>query len=162
MKRVLEIRQVVRSRRRKAIATISVVSCLTFSVLFIMAVRYRIRQHLASATAVVVQTVDLWDAGTGRGGQAGTLESVSLPAAMVKATVILPAFSAPGQYLVTVTRNQNGEGVVAEGLSVAESVKNQERVHVDLDLRGVKAGKYFLSTTHEQDQASYYYPLEIK
>jgi len=29
-------------------------------------------------------------------------------------------------------------------------------------LRSVKAGAYFLSTTHEQDQAAYYYPLQIK
>ena len=28
--------------------------------------------------------------------------------------------------------------------------------------RAAKAGAYFLATTHEQDQASYYYPLQIK
>jgi hypothetical protein len=29
-------------------------------------------------------------------------------------------------------------------------------------LRSAKAGAYFLSTTHEQDQAAYYYPFQIK
>ena len=33
---------------------------------------------------------------------------------------------------------------------------------VDLDLRKATAGAYFLSTTHEQDQAVCYNPLQIK
>ena len=37
----------------------------------------------------------------------------------------------------------------------------QEAIFVDLD-REAKAGAYFLSTTHEQDQATYYYPLQIR
>ena len=80
--------------------------------------------------AVVVQTVNLWDAGALRGTQPETLQSVSLPAAMVTATSVTSG--------------------------------NQERVSVDLDLSNAKAGEYFLSTTHEQNQASYYYPLQVK
>jgi hypothetical protein len=162
MKRLLEIRQDIYSRRRRVIATVSVVSCLTFTALFIVALRYRAWERLLPSSAVVVQTVDLWNVGAYRGAQASTLGSVSLPAAKVRATVILPAFSTPGEYLVRVARNQNGEGTIAEGQSLTEAAGNQERVQVDLDLRGVKAGSYFLSTMHEQDQASYYYPLEIK
>jgi hypothetical protein len=30
-----------------------------------------------------------------------------------------------------------------------------------LDLRQAKEGVYFLSTTRDQDQASYYYPLQV-
>lgn len=162
MKRLLEIRQVIYSRRRRVVATVSIVSCLTIAALFIVASRYRAWERLLPSSAVVVQTVDLWNVGTYRGAQAGALGSVSLPAAKVRAIVILPAFSTPGRYLVTVARTQNGEGVVAEGQSLTEADGNQERMRVDLDLRGVKAGSYFLSTTHEQDSASYYYPLEIK
>ena len=87
---------------------------------------------------------------------------VSLPAAMVRVTVILPRFSPPGQYLVAVTRSQNGEGPLAEGQAVSVTSGDQERVLVDLDLRSARAGEYFLSTTREQDQASYYYPLQIR
>lgn len=36
------------------------------------------------------------------------------------------------------------------------------RERMVIDLRKSKPGSYFLSTTHEQDQASYYYPLQIK
>jgi hypothetical protein len=77
-------------------------------------------------------------------------------------TIILPQFSSSGQYLVAVTRDQNGNGLVAEGAAAAASSGPQVKVVLDLDLRKVEAGAYFLSTTHEQDQAAYYYPLQIK
>jgi hypothetical protein len=54
---------------------------------------------------------------------------------------MLPRFSEPGLYLVAISRNPAGG---------------------ELDLRNAAAGSYFFSTTHEQDQTSYYYPLQIK
>jgi len=66
-----------------------------------------------------------------------------------------------GRYLVAVTHDQNGSGVVAEGAAATAATGTRERVTVDLDLRSTKAGSYFLSTRHEQDQAAYYYPLQI-
>jgi len=143
------------------IAGISFTACVTIAMLFVAAVRHWNQRHLVTPTAVA-QTVDLWNAGVTRGAGTNTLESVSLPAAKIKATVILPAFSTSGQYLIAVTRDRDGNGVVAEARSMAETVNNQERVDVDLDLRAVKTGNYFLSTTQEEDQASYYYPIEIK
>jgi hypothetical protein len=116
----------------------------------------------AANMAVVSQTVNLWDAGTIRGAQPGSLQSVSLPATIVRVTIIPPRFSAPGQYLVAVTRDQAGNGVLAEGSTVAVKNGDHEEVSVTLDLRKAEGGVYFLSTTHEQDQASYYYPLQIR
>jgi hypothetical protein len=49
--------------------------------------------------AVVSETVNLWDAGTIRGNQPGSLQSVSLPAAVVRVTIILPRFSPPANTL---------------------------------------------------------------
>jgi hypothetical protein len=112
--------------------------------------------------AVVSETVDLWDAGTLRGEQPGPLQSVWLPAALVKVTVVLPRFSAPGQYAVAVTRDQMGNDVLAQGSAAATNRGGHEEVSVDLDLRRTKPGAYFLSTIHEQDQASYYYPLQVR
>jgi hypothetical protein len=63
---------------------------------------------------------------------------------------------------VTVTQDQNGNGVVAQRSAQATIKGDHESVSVELDLRAAKAGAYFLATTHEQDQASYYYPLQIK
>jgi Flp pilus assembly CpaE family ATPase len=65
--------------------------------------------------------------------------------------------------VVAVTHDASGNGVVAEAAATAiSSSGNQETVVADLDLRRAKAGRYYLSTTHEQDQAAYYYPLEIR
>jgi hypothetical protein len=90
------------------------------------------------------------------------LQSVSLPAPLINLTIVLPRHSAPGQYLVAITRDQNGNGVVAEGLAATSEDGSQQQITAKLDLRSATAGQYFLSTTHEQDQAAYYYPLQIK
>jgi hypothetical protein len=129
----------------------------------ITVVRYGMHRQLPSANlAVVSEAVNLWDAGTIRGNQPGSLQSVFLPAAVVRVTIILPRFSPPGQYSVAVTQDQNGNGVVAQRSAPATINGDHESVSVELDLRSAKAGAYFLATTHEQDQASYYYPLQIK
>jgi len=119
-------------------------------------------QETVAVVEPVSKTVDLWNAGTDRGEQPGQLQSVELPAAVVRLTVILPRFSPSGQYLIAVTRKEDGTGLVAEGLAPTVASGQQEKVSVVLDLRTVTAGKYFLSTTHEQDQAAYYYPLQIE
>ena len=163
MSRLLILRQENRSRRRKLVLTFAAASCLVIVVALISLARYGVHKGPPPPNmAVVSQTVNLWNVGAFRGAQPGSLQSVSLPAALVRLTIILPRFSAPGQYLVAVTHDQNGNGVVAQGSTTANANGEQEAVSVELDLRGAKAGAYFLSTTHEQDQASYYYPLQIK
>jgi len=161
MNRILAMRQNIRSGRKKLTLGLSA-ACLVVIVGLIVWSPYRFhhRQTVAIATSVS-RTVDLWSTGTYRGGQPGQLQSVVLPAAPVRLTIILPRFSSPGQYLVAVTRDQSGNGVIAEGLVSASANNGQERVTLNFDLRSAKAGTYFLSTTHEQDQAAYYYPLRI-
>jgi hypothetical protein len=112
--------------------------------------------------AAVQVTVDLWNAGTLRGDQPSPLQSVTLPAALVKVTIILPRYSESGMYLVAVTHDRTGNDLLAHGSATAIGTGDREEVSIDLDLRNSQPGSYFLSTTHEQDQASYYYPLQIK
>ena len=163
MSRLLAFRQENRSRRRKLALGTAVAVCLVIAVVVIGVVRYGVHRQLPSANvAVVSEAVNLWDAGTIRGNQPGSLQSVFLPAAVVRVTIILPRFSPPGQYAVAVTQDQNGNGVVAQRSALATINGDHESVSVELDLRVAKAGAYFLATTHEQDQASYYYPLQIK
>lgn len=162
MNRILAMRQNIRSDRKKLVFGLAS-ACLIVIAGLIVWTRYEM--HLRQTVAIakpVPKTVDLWSTGTYRGEQPGQLQSVSLPAAPVRLTIILPRFSSPGQYLVAVTRDQSGNGVIAEGFASASASNGQERVSLDLDLRRTKAGAYFLSTTHEQDQAAYYYPLRIK
>ena len=163
MSRLLVFRQENRSRRRKRTLVTAVVLCSVFGAVVITVARYEMHRQLPSANlAVVSEAVNLWDAGTIRGNQPGSLQSVFLPAAVVRVTIILPRFSPPGQYAVAVTQDQSGNGVVAQRSAPATINGDHESVSVELDLRAAKAGAYFLATTHEQDQASYYYPLQIK
>lgn len=162
LNQLLGFRQEIRSRRRKSAVVGLVTACLVIAAVIAVA-RYEVqKQSPASNMAIVSQTVNLWDVGTFRGEQPGQLQAVTLPAARVRLMIILPRFSLTGQYLVAVTRDQTGNGVMAEGSAAALAHGDKAAVSVDLDLRKAKSGQYFLSTTHEQDQASYYYPLQIK
>jgi hypothetical protein len=151
-----------RAQSRKLALALAGTACLILIAGLIAWSRYQIRPRTLSRALPVSKTVDLWNAGTFRGEQPGQLQSVVLPATPVHLTIILPRFSAPGQYLVAVTRDQNGNGPVAAGTSDAAVSDGQARLSVALDLRNAHAGRYYLSTTHEQDQAAYYYPLQIK
>jgi len=163
MSRLLVFRQENRSRRRKRTLVTAVVLCSLIGAVVITVARYEMHRQLPSTNvAVVSEAVNLWDAGTIRGNQPGSLQSVFLPAAVVRVTIILPRFSPPGQYAVAVTQDQSGNGVVAQRSAPSTANGDHESVSVELDLRAAKAGAYFLATTHEQDQASYYYPLQIK
>jgi hypothetical protein len=163
MSRLLVFRQENRSRQQKLTLVTAVVLCSVMVAVVITVARFGMHRQLPSANVVVVsEAVNLWDAGTIRGNQPGSLQSVFLPAAVVRVTIILPRFSPPGQYAVAVTQDQNGNGVVAQRSAPATINGDHESVSVELDLRAAKAGAYFLATTHEQDQASYYYPLQIR
>ena len=162
MKRLLAHRQENQSQRRKLAWALASAACIILVVGLFGWWRYQSRERMLASAAPVAETVNLWNAATYRGQQPAQLQSVLLPAARVHMTIILPEFSLSGQYLVAVTRDQNGNGVAAEGIAAALRSGAQEKVILDLDLRGVKAGTYFLSTTHEQDQSAYYYPLQIK
>lgn len=161
MNRLLAFRREYQSQRRKLTWALVGAACVILVVGLFAWSRYESRQQMLAQAPPVPELVDLWNAATYRGQQPGQLQSVQLPAARIHLTIILPRFSAGGQYLVAVTRDQNGAGIVAEGAAATTASGNQQRVTVDLDLRTAKAGAYFLSTTHEQDQASYYYPLQV-
>lgn len=163
MSRVVVLRNEIRERNKKTAYALATVTCvILIAALFGWFHVRQNRQQTMALAQPVPRTVDLWNAGTYRGEQPGQLQSVELPAAVVRLTVILPRFSPAGQYLIAVTRKEDGTGVVAEGLAPTIAAGQQEKVSVALDLRKVTAGAYFLSTTHEQDQAAYYYPLKIR
>jgi hypothetical protein len=163
MNRLLTLRQERKSQRRTLAWALACTAGVVLAAGLFTWSRYESRKHAMLAQGPpVAETVNLWNAATYRGQQPTQLQSVELPAAVVRLTVILPQFSPSGQYLIAVTRKEDGTGLVAEGLAPTVAAGQQEKVSVALDLRKVTAGAYFLSTTHEQDQAAYYYPLQIK
>jgi hypothetical protein len=147
----------------KLVSAVAVASCLLMVVLFFGFSRRErhVDDQIQSDMAATSETVDLSNVGTFRGNQPTPLQAVSLPAALVKATIILPRYSEPGKYAVSVTRDQGGSDLLARAIGTTNG-KDRAEVAVILDLRKSPPGSYFLSTTHEQDQASYYYPLQIK
>jgi hypothetical protein len=162
MRRLLTMRREHQSRRQKVMLASAVATCVVIAAVITVA-RYQMQKHsLAKNSAVVAETVNLWNAGAFRGQQPGQLQSVTLPAARVRLTIILPRFSSPGRYLVAVTHGPDENGLVTEAASTTVNRGQQETLSVDLDLRRARAGQYYLSTTHERDQASYYYPLQIR
>ncbi len=161
MSRLLVLRQEQRFRRRTLVVALAAATIAVVTIALVLGWRSIDRTPPAANTIAVSQTVDLWDTGTVRGEQPGQLQSVSLPAAWINLTIVLPRHSPSGRYLVAITRNRNGNGVVAEGLAPATVKGEKEQITTSIDLRRVHAGQYFLSTTHEQDQAAYYYPLRI-
>jgi len=168
MRRLLELRSQHQSRRRRLVFTAAVGCCLLIVAAFVVVSwRGSNTQHLGDNMAAIPETIDLSNAGTLRGlpsnsAEPSPLQSVSLPRALVKVTIILPRYSRAGQYAVAVTRDQTVNDPLARGSATAIGNGDQEEVAIDLDLRKSKPGAYFLSTTHGQDQASYYYPLQIK
>jgi hypothetical protein len=168
MRRLLELRSQHQARRRRLVFTAAVGCCLLLVAAFVVVGWHETNTpHPTDNVAAIPETIDLSNAGTLRGlpfnsAELSPLQSVSLPAALVKVKIILPRFSRPGQYTVAVTRDQSVNDPLAHGAAAANGGGDREEVSIDLDLRKSKPGAYFLSTTHEQDQASYYYPLQIK
>jgi hypothetical protein len=163
LNRLRTLREEIHSGREKLVLAFGAATCLVVVVALIFLNRGRVRQGYSEAKlASVSETVNLWDAGTLRGQQPSPLQSVSLPAALVRVKIVLPRFSESGRYEVAVTRDQTGNDVQAQSIATATDNGGREELSVDLDLRKAETGPYFLSTTHEQDQASYYYPLQIK
>jgi hypothetical protein len=90
------------------------------------------------------------------------LQEVSLPAAIVRLSVVLPRFSEVGSYNVNVSQDKTGSQIIATGAGNAvERDGGKVLVNVTLDLRAAKPGAYFLATVRGTDNGTYYYPLKI-
>jgi hypothetical protein len=113
------------------------------------------------SAAPVTETIDLSEAGTTRGGETAAVPPVALPRRVVNAHVLLPYFSPGGNYIVSVTMGRDGSPAKAEGRATASVHGFHADLNVTLDLRDLPEGTYYLATTHEGDQASYYYPLSV-
>ncbi len=113
--------------------------------------------------ALLDRTINLWDRDTSRvAGEAVPLKAVLLPAALVRVKVILPRVSESGTYSIAVTSDKYGRNVLAKGRAPTVADGPRQLVTVILDLRKTKAGAYFLETTQDQSEASYYYPLKVR
>jgi hypothetical protein len=126
---------------------------------------WRIHSQTASTQGIpadpIAMTIDLSQAGTTRGGGTSTVPPVALPRRVISAHILLPYFSPGGNYNVSVTMDRNGGHSKVEGQGIAKVNGFHADLTVSLDLRALPEGTYYLATTHEGDQASYYYPLTV-
>lgn len=124
------------------------------------------RSNAARSSVPVSARVDLFESGTLRGADDDSLtplNKVTLPAAIINLTVVLPRFSDEGTYRLNVSTDKQGKNVVASGTgNASQADAGKVNLPVTLDLRNAKAGSYFLATVRGSDNGTYYYPLQIK
>jgi hypothetical protein len=105
------------------------------------------------------RTVNPWDKGALR-GQEQNDTNILLPQSPIQLHVTLPRLSKPGRYTIGIAHDKFGRNVV-EAPGVAKATGSEENVTVILDLRSIKPGVYFLTTTRDDEQASYYFPVVV-
>jgi hypothetical protein len=158
--------QSVTEQPRSSRWPLAIAAILLFCIAVAGVTYWRIQSQAASTMGItadpVAMTIDLSQAGTTRGGETSTVPPVALPRRVITAHVLLPYFSPGGKYVVSVTMDRNGGHTKAEGQGIANINGFHADLSVSLDLRALPRGTYYLATTHQGDQASYYYPLTVR
>ena len=157
-----EVHRASRLKSKKVLLLAALAACVLFGVVGLRLLTRNASAPIATIASPLVRTIDLYNVGTVRGVEPGRIaDSVLLPAAAVKLRLILPRFSQLGPYRIAVVRDKSGKTVLAEGAGAANADGPRQVVTVMLDLRSAPSGSYLLATTHGNDEASYYYPVQI-
>ena len=157
MQRLRSFQQEEEKKRRFHLSIWAVATAILVIALGVSFYRYHNTQPEQFAS--VTQTLDLSGYGTTRGSPT-TLPLLALPRRVVTVSMILPQFSEPGSYSVSVLETKEASPR-AQATGVAVQAGPRTSLTVKLDLRTAKPGRYYISTTHGTDAAAYYYPLQI-
>jgi len=114
---------------------------------------------------VAAVNLDLSDYGTSRGAGidgSSNQSSLALPPLRLDLTVILPRFSDPGTYSISISAQRQAAQNLVCAQTTAISEGDKIVLRVPLDLSTVRTGSYFLSTERQGDHGPYYYPIQIK
>lgn len=104
--------------------------------------------------------INLWDQDMQRGSDQA-LKTIHVPPTSVRLIITLPRFSHPGKYQISLCRERNNASAFVRGKGASSSNGPREIVTVVLDLAGVEKGSYWLSTRHDEDAASDYFPVRV-
>ena len=161
-----QLKEVYRASRLKLkknlVLAAALAACFLFGVVGFRFLPRNASAPVATISSSLVRTIDLYNVGTLRGAEPSLIaDSVLLPATTVKLRLILPRFSQPGPYRIGVVRDKSGKTVLAEGTGAAVADGPRQVVTVILNLRSAPSGSYLLTTTHGDDEASYYYPVKV-
>lgn len=136
--------------------------CLLIGLLMVKLWYHTPPRPIKTQSVMVQRTLDLSDYGTYRGEQAPSVPVLSLPAALVKLTLILPRFSDPGNYFVVVASDRSRRNRIAGAKAVAIGADPGTLLTVALDLRSAEPGKYVLATERGSEGGPYFYPLIVE
>ena len=157
-----DVHRASRLQSKKIVLLAALAACVLFGVVGLRLLTRNASVPIATITSPLVRTIDLYNVGTVRGVEPGRIaDSVLLPATAVKLRLILPRFSQPGPYRIAVVRDKSGKTALAEGTGATVADGPRQVVTVMLNLRSAPSGSYLLSTTHGDDEASYYYPVKV-
>jgi hypothetical protein len=81
--------------------------------------------------------------------------------ATIDLDLILPYFSQPGQYRVTVASERGAASPVVSVSGVAQTVTARTELKITLNLRDLPSGKYYLGTIEQSNGESYFYPVNL-
>jgi len=104
--------------------------------------------------------INLWDQDMLRGGNQA-LRTIRVPPTSVRLIITLPPFSRPGAYQISLCRERTDASAVVRAKAPAVPNGPRKIVTVVLDLAGVQKGSYWLSTRHDEDDASDYFPVKV-
>jgi len=90
-----------------------------------------------------------------------SLKTIYLPSAALQLKVILPRFSRPGVYQITICRDRSESSTLIKAVGRAVADGPRQIVTVMLDLSALSKGPYWLSTRSEDDGGSYYFPIHL-
>jgi hypothetical protein len=157
-----------RHRRYKvAIAAIVVLTAGLWSLTWIISSRRSNPGGTATNVASIAhlqRTADLFDEPDAlRGGDEPQkpFKTIYLPLAPLELKVILPRFSRPGVYQISICRDRNENSTLVKAVGRAVADEPRQIVTVMLDLSGLSKGSYWLSTRSEDEGGSYYFPLHL-
>jgi hypothetical protein len=115
---------------------------------------------LPQQSTIATITVDLSTRGTYRGGFQDAQTPLVLPASRFVLQLILPRFSEPGSYSLSVSKDRQSPSLVSvRAVTLAKG--EQTLLSTPFDLSALPPGNYVLATEHDGDGGAYYYPVSI-
>lgn len=136
--------------------------CLVLAVAIVVWQRHRsASQSYTVANEVVTLTVDLSGDGVSRSPAPESHASpFGLPRKIVNLNLILPYFSPDGDYQVTIAKDRNDQVLeTVHSRAVAQGARTQAQLQ--LDLRLLQPGRYYLGILKTGESATYFYPFTL-
>lgn len=113
------------------------------------------------ASIPVAVLVDLSGDGVERGTEKSEPHPISLPNQLLKLHLMLPYYSPSGRYCIFLATKKDTTSLIASTEGTATANGPHTELNIEIDLRQVEPGNYFLGTQGLGQGAPYYYAVTI-